>query len=775
MIKAEMDRNKETEPNFQFSCQLDSSIEINPNLLGNKAANLMEITRLGLPVPPGFVLTTKAWKAAREKDVLPFSVWSEVLSQLKILERKTGKKFGDSQNPLLVSVRSGSKYSMPGMMETILNIGINQKTAQGLAQRLGKECAQDSLVRTEEMFQRIIGQELPDDPLKQLKLAIKAVFSSWDNPQAQIYRQYNAIPENAGTAVVIQEMVFGNIPDGQSGTGVFFSRDPRTGEKKPTGEFVFFGQGEDVVQEKRKARKIPPELKEQLEKFADKLEKHFRAPLDIEFTVEQGRLYLLQSRELHGTSWAKIKTAIDFLKEGLISKQEALSKITPADIQTILKPSFEPQALKKARKKSLVGKGKPTAAGVAIGRVAFNPDEVAKLRKRGKRAILVCPRLDANDIRTFKSIEALVTTLGGTASHMALVLQRMGKAGIAGVKFRKKPKKGELVSVDGNSGEIFKGSLPLTKKPRLSPEITAFIQEWKAVFGESPWAAALYPTKEEYSRNAFLRKIEALRPQIEKWRSAKAQTTVLLNALIPAEFIIASQVFSPDNLEGIKRAALEIFKKEGFQPIPRSCYYPDELFSPWAVIDSPEKIDDFLHRPDFPGKYGGLPRWKKTPGLEAIIVPIEPVGKLDPRLASEHFSFTISCLSTQPARVIVDLRMKTPHLRIYDEILPEDLIQITAYLNPETRFYLGRIKVEIGENYQNDRYTKIVVETVKKKVFKNWWRPPFALPHLMAALDETYGLSVLEVQGRINQKGELLWCLVYGAKGREEKEKIKER
>ena len=237
---------------FRWTCQLDSPTVVDDQLLGNKTAVLIKMIRLGLPVPPGFTLTTKAWRRFNQKKELPQEIWQETLSQLKILERKTVKQFGHQENPLIVSVRSGSKYSMPGMMETILNVGLNQKTIKGLSKRLGEDCAQDSWTRLKKIFKKTVGQEPPQDPYKQLKLAIEAVFSSWNNPQAQIYRKYNAIPQNIGTSAAIQEMVFGNIPDGRSGAGVFFTRDPRTGQKKPSGEFALSGQGEDVVQEKQR-------------------------------------------------------------------------------------------------------------------------------------------------------------------------------------------------------------------------------------------------------------------------------------------------------------------------------------------------------------------------------------------------------------------------------------------------------------------------------------------------------------------------------------------
>ncbi len=770
MINVEMETRQEKHGQFKWTREFNSQTPVDPELLGNKGANLAELFKLGLPIPFGFTLTTEAWRAFNQQKQLPNIVWKEILNQLKLLENQTGKKFGDPDNPLIVSVRSGSRYSMPGMMETLLNIGLTKESKPGLAKQFGESCADDSSQRLQQTFNQITGDEPPPDPYQQLDLAIEAVFSSWDNARAKVYRRYNGIPEEAGTAVTIQEMVFGNINDGQSGTGVFFTRDPRSGEKNPTGEFVSAGQGEDVVQEKRKTIEIPQELITQLEESGKKSEAHFQAPQDIEFTVEKGQLFLLQSRNLQGTPIAKIRIAIDFCQEGLITRHESYQRIRPGDVQAILKPQFEPKALEEARKRSLIGKGKPASIGAAVGKVVFTPEEVREFGKKGEAVVLVCSQLDPNDVETFFNLQALVTTLGGTASHMALVSQAVGKVAVASCKFERAPQKGEFISINGN-GEVFSGRIPFAEKPKLSQDVEKFLEEWKKVWGESSWSSALYPTKEEYSRQTFLKRIEEI-THFEEW-PRKAQTEILLNDLIPPGEKIRSVVLKPDDIEGIRRASEEAFKQKYHEPIPRSCHDPEKLTgAPWAAIKKPEDIEGFLTNPDFPGKYGGFPHWIEDPSLTAIIVPTEPEGKMDPEQASDHYVFTISCLSSQPPRVIIDLIVGVAHLRTFEAIPPEKLIQIIAKINYDSPFYLGEIETFYGKDYQDDPYAQGIAQLVKETIFGRWWKPPFSLPHVMSVLDETYGLSVLEGQGRGKERP---WGpLVYGAKGREEKEKVEE-
>lgn len=853
MINVEMEKSKEKLEEFSWTREFNSPTDINPELLGNKGANLAEMTRLGLPVPPGFTLTTDAWRAFKKEGRLPSPVWDEILIQLQHLEEKTGKKFADPNNPLIVSVRSGSRYSMPGMMETVLNIGLTSKTEPGLIKQFGEFCAEDSYKRLREAFDKITGEdEPPQDSHQQLKLATEAVFASWDNARAQLYRQYNGIPENAGTAATVQKVVFGNA-DENSGVGVFFPRSPQDGARKPTGEFVRKGQGE-VVDGRGRPTAIPEELTDQLTTFGEQLERRFRQPQDIEFTVEKGKLWLLQSRTLRGTPLARVRIASEMLKEGLIIPEEAYQRVTSADINFLFHPGFDPQAQEKARKTSLLAKGRTASPGVALGFLTTTPQKAKEMSTEGKSPVLVTDYFDASEIEILFFAKAIATRIGGTASHMALVMQAAGVPGVVnceGITIKpgkgilcngKMIKDGERVSVDATSGEIFKGWLPQDTSPQLPQELKMFLKERNKYFGESAWASALYPVEMPFRRDDFLRRIEAEAiPEIGKWNSPKAIETIVLNSLFPPEEIIQARIFTPDDFEGIEEAILNVYERRGCEAIPRSIHTRENLGKePWANVPK-GRVKEFLYDRNYVGnpahpEYRGFPQWKENPSLVAIIVPTEPVGKMDKELYPKHFAFTVGCLDTQPPKVVVDLSLGNPHLREIEKIPPEKLIQIIAFINRETPYCLGQISFEFGIDHFNkrnleklvqtsrgeitktaiieqifvmvkERYNSedlraidikrmvalvsglaksglltnemyeffikrrswLITELVANKVFVDWWRPPFALPHLMSALDDTLGFSVIEGQGRMERNYFIPWKpKVYGLKGPQE-------
>ncbi|MFL5681044.1 MAG: pyruvate, phosphate dikinase, partial [Chloroflexota bacterium] len=410
------------------------------DLLGGKGAGLAEMTTAGLPVPPGFTITTEAcndYFASGEK--LPDGLWDDVLEAVKDVERETGKGFGDAKNPLLVSVRSGAKFSMPGMMDTVLNLGLNEETLQGLVALTGNErFGWDAYRRFIQMFGRIVmgvggerfdealdeakhargveadtdldasalrhvttkfkaivreatGRDFPTDPYEQLDLAIKAVFGSWFGKRAFDYRREMKIADDLGTAVNVVTMVFGNMGD-DSGTGVAFTRDPNTGAKELYGEYLTNAQGEDVVAGIRTAPKIAqmqhdmPQVYQEFRRIGERLEKHYRDVQDLEFTIERGRLYMLQTRSAKRTAAAAVKIAVDMVAEGLISKEEALNRIEPAHVDQLLRDQFDPAALKKATR---IAKGLNASPGAAVGKAVFNADRAAEQAAAGEKVVLV--------------------------------------------------------------------------------------------------------------------------------------------------------------------------------------------------------------------------------------------------------------------------------------------------------------------------------------------------------------------------------------------------
>ena len=489
------------------------------NLLGGKGANLAEMTNIGLPVPQGFTVSTEACvRYYDDGKMLSDDVIKQIMDGLAKVEKITGKKFGDKNNPLLVSVRSGARVSMPGMMDTILNLGLNSEVVEGLVKltnnprfaydsyrrfiqmfsdvalgleksnfekiidqmkeekgvKLDTELDADDLKEMVKKFKALFKKEMkydfPEDPKMQLLEAVKAVFRSWDNPRAIYYRRVNDIPSSWGTAVNVQSMVFGNMGE-QSGTGVAFTRDPATGEKKLYGEYLMNAQGEDVVAGIRTPQPIShleeqnKALYEQFVSIANKLEKHYRDMQDMEFTIENGKLYMLQTRNGKRTAKAALKIAVDLVKEGMLTEKEALLKIEPKQLDALLHPQFDADSLKKAQP---IGKALPASPGAASGVVAFTAERAIEMHNEGKKVVLVRLETSPEDIEGMAASEGILTARGGRTSHAAVVARGMGTACVAGCqelivdeqgkKFKlggKTYKEGDAISIDGSTGLIY--------------------------------------------------------------------------------------------------------------------------------------------------------------------------------------------------------------------------------------------------------------------------------------------------------------------------------
>jgi len=519
------------------------------NLLGGKGANLAEMTSIGLPVPAGFTVTTEVCiEFTRNNRQYPEGLKAEVAEHLARVEQLMGKKFGDSENPLLVSVRSGARASMPGMMDTVLNLGLNDETVQGIIRQSDDpRFAYDSYRRFIQMYSNVVlgmdgdilehiletmkeergveldteltaddlkdlvkqfkvkvkeelGREFPLDPEEQLWGAIGAVFGSWMNPRAVTYRRLNEIPTEWGTAVNIQSMVFGNMGD-DCATGVAFTRDPSTGENYFYGEYLVNAQGEDVVAGTRtpqpinKAKHQPgdlpamedvmPESYAQLVDIRDRLEKHYKDMQDIEFTIEKGKLYMLQTRTGKRTAKAAVTIAVDMVEEGLITDREAILRMAPAQLDQLLHRSLDPKA-----EKTVVAKGLPASPGAASGEVVFSADEAEEAAKIGLNVILVRIETSPEDIHGMHAAKGILTARGGMTSHAAVVARGMGKCCVSGcgdvkVNYAKQQftardgqvfKKGDVITLDGSTGEVMQGQVP-TIKPELTGEF-AQLMKW---------------------------------------------------------------------------------------------------------------------------------------------------------------------------------------------------------------------------------------------------------------------------------------------------------
>ncbi len=496
-------------------------------LLGGKGANLAEMTNIGLPVPQGFTITTEACTQYYEDGrQINDEIMAEVNQYVKKMEEMNGKKFGDLKNPLLVSVRSGARASMPGMMDTILNLGLNDDVVAAMiagnpdpkferfvydsyrrfiqmfsdvVMEVGKKYFEQLIDQMKERkgvkfdveltaadlkelatefkaeYKKQLGQDFPSDPQVQLYEAIRAVFRSWDNPRANVYRRDNDIPYSWGTAVNVMPMVFGNLND-NSGTGVAFTRDPATGEKKLMGEFLTNAQGEDVVAGVRTPMPIAqmeekfPEAYAQFVKVCNILEEHYRDMQDMEFTVENGKLYMLQCRNGKRTAPAALKIACDLVDEGMIDEKKAVSMIDPRNLDTLLHPQFDPAALKKAE---AIGRGLGASPGAACGKVVFTAEDAKEWKSRGEKVVLVRLETSPEDIEGMKAAQGILTVRGGMTSHAAVVARGMGKCCVSGCgeinmdeankKFTLAGKtyhEGDAISIDGSTGNIYDGIIP---------------------------------------------------------------------------------------------------------------------------------------------------------------------------------------------------------------------------------------------------------------------------------------------------------------------------
>ncbi len=532
------------------------------DLLGGKGAGLASMTKAGLPVPPGFTITTEACNEFLViGERFPQGMWEQALEALKKVESKTGKEFGDAKNPLLVSVRSGAKFSMPGMMDTVLNLGLNDETVKGLAaltsderfaydayrrfismfgrivmgidgakfehvldeykEKTGAksdaELSADSLKKIVEEYKRIFkeatGRDFPTDPYEQLRLAIMAVFGSWNGKRAIDYRNYNKIPHDLGTAVNVQTMVFGNMGN-DSGTGVAFTRNPSTGEKTLYGEFLVNAQGEDVVAGIRtpepiaRLQDVLPSVAQQFKDIAQRLESYYRDVQDMEFTVERSKLYMLQTRSGKRTAQAAVKIAVDMVKEGIITPEEAIMRVEPGHVVQLLLPGFDADAKDAAdREGRMLTKGLNASPGAAVGRAVFDPDRAEEWGNTGQKVVLVRTETSPDDVHGMIAAQGVLTSRGGATSHAAVVARGMGKPCVSGAegvvvdeerrRFTaggKVVKEGDIISIDGATGEVFAGEIPV-RAPAFSElkeldQILKWADEKRRL---GVWANADYP------------------------------------------------------------------------------------------------------------------------------------------------------------------------------------------------------------------------------------------------------------------------------------------
>jgi len=624
-------------------------------LLGGKGAGVSEMTNAGLPVPPGFTITTEACNAYYESGKhFPSGLWEQVQAGLKIVEEQTGKGFGDKRNPLLVSVRSGAKFSMPGMMDTVLNLGINDDTVQGLVKLTGNErFAYDAYRRFIQMFSKIVldtdphdfehvldqhkeqagvktdaelsaddlkqivtefkqiaerqsGQPFPTDVYQQLQKAIEAVFASWNNKRAIDYRNFNKISHNLGTAVNVQSMVFGNMGN-DSGTGVAFTRDPATGEKQLYGEYLLNAQGEDVVAGIRTPSKISrlqqdlPQVYQQFQDIANRLEQHYRDMQDLEFTVEKGRLYMLQTRSAKRSAAASIKVLADMVHEGLITEQEAVKRADPNQVYQLLLPRFDENEKKKAQQEGrLLAKGLNASPGAASGKAVFDADGAEEMGKAGIAVVLVRPETSPDDVHGMLVAKGILTARGGATSHAAVVARGLGLpcvAGCEGIRVHEAEhlfrvvgsdmviKEGDDISIDGATGEVFAGIIK-TVDPDYDKEVDLKqVLSWADQYRRlGVWANADYPRDAKRAVTFGAQGIGLCRTEhmfMEQERLPIVQRMILAKSTQEREAALAQLLpFQRADFKGIFESMVDPQTGEGYPVVIRLIDPPLHEFLP---------------------------------------------------------------------------------------------------------------------------------------------------------------------------------------------------
>ncbi len=711
------------------------------SLLGGKGANLAEMTRIGVPVPPGFTITTEACNAyLAGGSQFPEGMWDQVIKTLRKVEKETGKKFGDPKNPLLVSCRSGSKFSMPGMMDTVLNIGLNDQTAEGMIKLTGDaRFVYDAYRRLIQMFGTVVmgldpkpfhqaleeakaragvtedsrtppqvlkdlvatfkkiirdqaGRAFPNGPLDQLRLATEAVFHSWNGKRAVDYRNAAKIPHDLGTAVNIVTMVFGNTGD-DSATGVAMTRSGNTGDPEIEGDYLTNAQGEDVVAGIRNTKPIiqlKQEMPEAYRQFADiakKLEKHYRNMQDVEFTIEHGKLWMLQTRDGKRTAQAEVRIAVDMAEEGLISKQEAIARVKPEQIDFYLHPQFDAKARRTANR---IASGLNVSPGAAVGQIAFTPDLAERWAKQEKKqVIMVRPETGPADVHGMLAANGILTSKGGRTSHAALVARQFGKPAVVGVAALdvdveakkmtiggKVYQEGDWVSIDGTTGEVFSGQVP-TVVPDLSDPYLSKLLSWADRFRRlQVWANADYPRDARRARSFGAQGIGLCRTEHMFFETERLP---IVQRMILAETLADKAEASGQRKEALDR--LLPFQRSDFEGLFRAM---DGLPVIIRLIDPP--MHEFLPAHDellvevtelkITGKDP-----KRLAEAEKMLAAVEAMRETNPMLGMRgvRLGIHIPELTQMQVRAIIEAAVKCAKDGV--DVHPEIMIPLTSHVN----------------------------------------------------------------------------------------------
>ena len=727
------------------------------NLLGAKGHSLAIMNTLKMPVPPGFIISTDVYRIWHSNgNHLPDDITQRIEAYIHRLEMATNTQLGNPDRPLIVSVRSGAATSMPGMMSTILNLGITADMLEPWANAINESAfaystycrflinysihvldipreqlsdletsvisnASDMRRLSRDWADRIsvfAGRAIPSDPFEQVAEAINVIFRSWNSSGAIAYRQEHLIPDDLGTAAVVQTMVFGNRSK-HSGSGVAYTRNLTTGAKELDGTYLLSAQGEEIVG--GRAFSVPkpimqlkedfPDIYDRLEEYSRKLEMHFKWPQDIEFTIENGELWLLQTRRAPLVAEAAIKVAVALVREGLLTQEQAVYEVPPDAVRFASKPQFTLDALEQAfQQKRLLLKGLGASSGLAVGPLVIQlaSDSV---RLDDSQAIIVRDLLEpAHDVNLMQRAQAFITILGGTSSHAATLARKLRKpyiAGCKGIEIDKTGRKvhfgsialdeGTIISVDGSSGNIFLGEVTtLLSSP--FPELSIFAAWERVIRTQSTWEVACYPDRE--SNRDFLLEAKGMLNSLH-WRTDKAKAIELMQ-LIPAEYRITQIVVDAKDKERIRQLMVEGIK-EGFWIGPKCCYSKTPRLGKglWQMgIQTHEQVEDFLNNPYFPGlsPNGGYPRWIEDENLEEIVIVYDPPYKGIPEYAYKQFIFTVSC-TRDPGTVQIEMSLGTAKIRLLETAQQDQLIHISMKLDYYAPRYHGHRALVFGQSY----------------------------------------------------------------------------
>lgn len=821
----------ERDNDFRFTWAIEAATPPNQELLGGKGAGLVEMKSIGLLVPPGFILTTEACQAYYEAgDNLPEPIWNEVHDQIRVLQEKTDLIFGDPSRPLVVSGRGGARKSMPGILTSVLNIGLNRNTVQGLAGLESEWCAWDSLLRAHQSygvdvknmnpddFNEIIdslqqkhGVEvrqklpvealkeavakyetivaLPQNPYDHLREAIEAVFKSWNGPEAIAYREEHNIPHDWGTAANIVQMIFGNKPqDGFAGTGVLFTHHPDTGENKPYVAYITGAQGTDIVGPESVHQlvpldELPSAVSKPLRDGCQILAQNYPHPQESEWAHNGGDVYWLQTRAACLSRRAELEISFEPWREQVrkkvMSMDEAASHFLEKIDLTDLGPSevLQPHMVSVAQNDGRVFQGIPISPGIGIGVAVDNlkTAEALNALEEPVSAILLLESPAHLDLANLPSnVVGGITHLGGAGSHEAQKYRQSGFPLVFGTKDFKQLSPGTQISLDATNGLIIIGQpIPVIKQhTHLPAEVAQYLEKLQEKLEANPWLGLTYFTEDrKYWWQGLVQKaIETLERLKTKWQSPKAQAIGLIAEMIPAEERLDYIIFPQDDIDTIRTVLHERFDKEHDVSL-RTCHSPESRMgtAPYQAFNRSEQIDEFFDSQDFEGRFGSYSQWQRDEALSEVVVGCFPKSKLDEKLAEQHCVFTVSATV---GGIIIQIIPHTPLLRDLDTIKPEEIITIRMPVNPQSSIKLGKISVQIGENIEDDPLSEQFAKLVMKTVFGRWWKPPFALPNLMAALTEVEDINTIEGQARIylDEKGapsgESWGGLVYGVKGR---------